>query len=71
MFVRNFGKISIFLAFSSSFAVKNDNFAFFFSLFSLQILSLPGFFSKTKIHGFHENGPILTEKEPIRAHGFA
>ena len=30
MFVRNFGKISIFLAFSGSFAVKNDNFAVFF-----------------------------------------
>ena len=34
MFVRNFGKISIFLAFSGSFAVKNDNFySFFFRCF--------------------------------------
>ena len=74
MFVRNFGKISIFLAFSGSFAVKNDNFAVFFVCFSLFWFSnfeFACFFSKTKIHGFHENGPILTEKEPIRAHGFA
>ena len=52
MFVRNFGKISIFLAFSGSFAVKNDNLAVFFfvcfSLFWLQILSLPAFFAKQK-----------------------
>ena len=74
MFVRNFGKISIFLAFSGSFAVKNDNFAVFFCLFFAVLVAnfeFAGFFSKTKIHGFHENGPILTAKEPIRAHGFA
>ena len=55
MFVRNFGKISIFLAFSGSFAVKNDNFAVFFvcfSLFWLQILSLPVVFPKQKYTAF-------------------
>ena len=55
MFVRNFGKISIFLAFSGSFAVKNDNFAVFFCLFFAVLVAnfeFAGFFSKTKIHGF-------------------
>ena len=55
MFVRNFGKISIFLAFSGSFAVKSDNFVLFFVCFSLfwfQILSLPAFFPKQKYTAF-------------------
>ena len=73
----DFGKISIFLASSGSFNVKNDNIhSFFFSLFWLQILNFRLRF-KTKIHRldrFHGNGPyckILTEKEPIRAQGSA
>ena len=76
IYLWNFGKISIFLASSGSFNVKNDNIHTFFSLFWLQILNW-GLRSKTKIHGldrFHGNGPyckILTEKGPIRAQGFA
>ena len=64
-------KISIFLAFSCSFTVKNDNIHSFFSLFWLQILNLPASL-QNKRHGldsFHGHGPyckILTEKEPIR-----
>ena len=56
--------------------MKNDNIQTFFSLFWFQILNFLLRF-KTKIHGldrFHGNGPyckILTEKEPIRARGFA
>ena len=52
MFVRNFGKISIFLAFSGSFAVKNDNFHSFFFAVLVPNFEFAGFFSKTKIHGF-------------------
>ena len=39
--LRNFGKISIFLASSTSFIVKNDNIQTFFSPIWLQILNLP------------------------------
>ena len=52
MFVRNFGKISIFLAFSGSFAVKNDNFHSFFFAVLVPNFEFAGFFCKTKIHGF-------------------
>ena len=68
--LQNLGKISILLAFSSSFTVNNDNIHIFFLLFWLQILNLR-LCSKTKIPGldhFHRNGPyckILTKKEPI------
>ena len=42
IYLWNFGKISIFLASSGSFNVKNDKwFTVFFSLFWLQILNLP------------------------------
>ena len=42
--------MSISLAFSGSFAMKNDNIHIFVSLFWLQILNLPAVL-KTKIHG--------------------
>ena len=41
IYLWNFGKISIFIASSDSFNVKNDNIHTFFSLFWLQILNLP------------------------------
>ena len=41
IYLGNFGKISIFLASSDSFNVKNDIIHTFFSLFWLQILNLP------------------------------
>ena len=72
----NFGKISIFLAFSCSLLWRMTIFTVFFSLFWLQILNLQASL-QNKRHGldrFHGNGPyckILTEKEPIRAEGFA
>ena len=40
--------LSIFLASSGSFTVKNDNIQSFFPLFRLQILNLP---ANSKIHG--------------------
>ena len=69
---------SIFLASSGSFTVKNDNIhSFFFRCFGCKFL-ICRIHPKTKIiHGldrFHGNGlycKILTEKEPIRAQGFA
>ena len=58
--------------------MKNDNIHPFFAvllLFFRQILNLPALLqNKNTRIGFHENGPyckILTEKEPIRAQGFA
>ena len=70
-------EISIFLASSSSFNVKNDNIhSFFFLCFGCKFW-ICRLRSKTKIHGldrFRGNGPyckILTKKEPIKAQGFA
>ena len=71
----NLGKISIFLAFSGSFAEKNDNIHFFSMVWS-KFLNLPALLQR-KIHGldyFHGNGPyckIPTEEELTRAHRFA
>ena len=66
------------LASAGSFNVKNDNFHTFFFAVLIANVEFAGFAPKlTKIHGldrFHGNGPyckILTEKEPIRAQGFA
>ena len=64
----NLGKISIFLGFSGSFAMKNDNIHIFFSFCSA------GFAQEQKYTAWHGNCPyckIPTEKEPIRARGFA
>ena len=76
IYLWNFGKISIFLASSDSFNVKNDIIHTFFCCFGCKFwICRPC--SKTKIHGldsFHGNGPyckIGAEKEPIRAQGFA
>ena len=76
IYLWNFGKISILLASSDSFNVKNDIIHTSFSLFWLQILNLPASLQNknTRLDRFHGNGPyckILTEKEPIRAQGFA
>ena len=71
-----FRKSSIFLASAGSFNVKKDNFHPFFRCLGCKCW-ICRLCSKTKIHGldrFHGNGPyckILTEKEPIRAQGFA
>ena len=68
-----FGKISIFLTFSGSFAVKNDNIHFFFAVL-VAMFEFAGFAPKQKYTAWHGNGPyykIPTEKEPNRAHGFA
>ena len=68
---------SIFLASSGSFTVKNDNIHSFFSAVLVANFEFASFTPKQKVHGldrFHGNGPyckILTEKEPIRAQGFA
>ena len=66
------------LASAGSFNVKNDNFHTFFFAALVANVEFAGFAPKlTKIHGLdrvHGNGPyckILTEKEPIRAQGFA
>ena len=74
----NFGKISIFLASSGSFNLKNDKFHSFFSLFWLQILNWPALLrnKNTQIGWFpwKQSVPyceILTKKEPIRAQGFS
>ena len=55
--------------------MKNDNIhIFFFGCFWLQILILPALLQNNGLDCFHGNGPyceIPTEKEPIKAHGFA
>ena len=72
-----FRKNSIFIASSDSFNVKNDNIYTPFFTVLVANFEFAGFAPKQKIHGldrFHGNGPyckILTEKEPIRAEGFA
>ena len=73
----NFRKLSIFLASSGSFNVKNDNIDTSFSLFSLQILNLPALLQNknTRIGPSLWKWSVLQnpdqEKEPIRAQGFA
>mgnify|MGYP006973409497 CR=1 FL=1 len=69
----NVGKISIFVASSGSFTVKNDNIHSLFFAVLVPNFEFPGFAPKyTGLDRFHGNGPyckILTEKEPIRAQG--
>ena len=65
----NFWKISIFLASSGSFNVKNDNIhTFFFSLFWLQILNLPALLQNknTRIGPFTWKRPILQNSDRER-----
>ena len=70
-----FRKISIFLAFSGSFSVKNDNIHTFFRCFSCK-QNLPALLQNknTWIGPFPWKRSvyckILTEKEPISAQGF-
>ena len=63
----NFGKISIFLASSGSFNVKNDNIHTFFFAVLVANFEFAVFAPKQK----YTYCKILTEKEPIRAQGFA
>ena len=54
--------------------MKNDNIHIFFRCFWLQILNLPTLLQNNDLDRFHGNGPYgktPTEKEPIKAHGFA
>ena len=77
IYLWNFGKISIFLASSDSFNVKNDIIHTFFFAVLVANFKFAGLIrSQTirRLDRFHGNGPyckILTEKEPIRAQGFA
>ena len=72
----NFGQISIFLASSGSFTVKNDNIHSFFFAVLVANFEFAGFAPKqnTRVGPFpwkRSVRKILTEKEPIRAQGFA
>ena len=76
-FFKIWEKISIFLASAGSFNVKNDNFHPFFFAVLVANVEFASFAPKQKytdLDRLHGNGlycKILTEKEPIRAQGFA
>ena len=68
IYLENFGKISIFIASSDSFNVKDDNIHIFFSLFWLQIINLPALLQNinTRIGLFPRKHSVLQNPDRER-----